>query len=268
MQGCESRAVDSFDRLDVLESRALLLQNTEPVISLDILLSATIETAKISIPAVWESTKGPLSTEYCDQKLQSWSQRLLDQAHATISVTGEEHLSRVGPTCVVMSNHQSLYDIPTWFASIPLSLRMAAKAELFRTPIWGPAMEAAGFIKIDRSNPEAARAALADAGQNMKKNGLSLCIAPEGTRSPDGRVGRFKRGGFEFAKTTGMPILPVAVEGTRHILGKGQRHVRRDQQVSVQILEPLLSPDFSDMDALRKSVRDQIAMAVDSARQF
>lgn len=230
--------------------------------SLGVFSHAVVETAKISVPAVWRSQRGTLTDAFCDEKLRSWSRRLLDRVELDLRVTGLERLLPDATSYVVMSNHQSLYDIPTLFVALPLSLRMAAKAELFSVPIWGRAMTVAGFVKIDRKDPERARAALAAAGATMQARGLSLAISPEGTRSPDGFVRRFKRGGFEFAQATGLPILPVAIDGTRHILPKGADRVRLGQVVHVTVLEPIVAPNFEDFEGLRESVRAQIAGAL------
>ena len=230
--------------------------------SLGVFSHAIVETAKISVPAVWRSRRGTLSDDFCDEKLRSWSRRLLDRVELDLRVTGLDHLLPGVRSYVVMSNHQSLYDIPTLFVALPLSLRMAAKAELFSVPVWGRAMTVAGFVKIDRKDPERARAALAEAGATMQERGLSLSISPEGTRSSDGVVRRFKRGGFEFARATGLPILPVAIDGTRHILPKGADRVQLGQVVKVSVLEPLVSPNFEDLEALRESVRSRIAGAL------
>jgi len=231
-------------------------------LSLGTISHALIETAKISLPAVWRAQRGTLTDASCDDMLRSWSGRLLDHAEVKLEVSGLSLLLPGAASYVVMSNHQSLYDIPALFVALPLSLRMAAKAELFSVPVWGRAMTAAGFVKIDRKDPERARAALAEAGISMQQRGLSLAISPEGTRSPDGVVRRFKRGGFEFAKATGFPILPVAIDGTRHILAKGKGRVQRGQVVRVSVLAPLAPPDFTDFERLRESVRSRIAAAL------
>lgn len=227
--------------------------------SLGVFSHAVLETAKISVPAVWRATNGTITDAFCDEKLRGWSQRLLDRVEVELEVSGLDRLIPGVSSYVVMSNHQSLYDIPALFVALPLSLRMAAKAELFSVPIWGRAMAAAGFVKIDRKDPARARAALAEAGVTMQERGLSLAISPEGTRSPDGTVRRFKRGGFEFAQATGWPILPVAIEGTRHILPKGADQVQLGQRVRVSVLEPLVRPNFDDLERLREEVRAQIA---------
>lgn len=230
--------------------------------SLGVISHAVVETAKISVPAVWRGATGTITDAFCDDKLRSWSRRLLDRVELRLEVCGLEFLLPGQQSYVVMSNHQSLYDIPTLFVALPLSLRMAAKAELFSVPVWGRAMTAAGFVKIDRKDPALARAALTAAGASMKARGLSLAISPEGTRSPDGSVRRFKRGGFEFARENGLPILPVTIDGTRHILPKGADRVQLGQLVRVTVHEPIEKPDFGHFEELRESVRARIAGAL------
>jgi len=188
------------------------------------LLRATGATLRISVPTLFDALMGKLTPEVCDARLDWWSKRLLDQAEVSLQTRGVEH-ARGGRAFVVMSNHQSLYDIPSLYQTLPLRLRMVAKAELFRIPIWAQAMRVAGFVELDRSARQRAiesleRAKLALAG------GTSIWIAPEGTRSRDGSLGPFKLGGFHLAVGASAPILPVTIAGTRAILpAKGARVV-------------------------------------------
>jgi 1-acyl-sn-glycerol-3-phosphate acyltransferase len=119
---------------------------------------------------------------------------------------------------IVMSNHQSLYDIPVLFQAIPGKIRMVAKAELFRFPVWGRAMLAAGFIRIDRSDREQAIESLRTVGGSLLASGTKVWIAPEGTRSKTGEVGEFKSGGFRMALEMKTRILPVVIDGTHDVL--------------------------------------------------
>jgi 1-acyl-sn-glycerol-3-phosphate acyltransferase len=112
---------------------------------------------------------------------------------------------------------------------------MVAKAELFAVPIWGRAMREAGFVSVDRSGDRAqARAAMEEAGRAIS-GGVSVWIAPEGTRSRDGRIGKLKRGGFRLALETGTPIVPVFIEGAGKILPPGSRLITRGGRVRVEL---------------------------------
>lgn len=233
--------------------------------SAQILAHAAAETLKISVPAVLRSRRGPLSREYCDEKLRRWAQSLLAEAHVNVQVRGLEHLEKVPGPFLVVSNHQSLYDIPLLIASLPLSLRMAAKKELFKTPIWGPAMKAAGFVLIDRKNRERAYEALMEAGAALRKDGVSLHIAPEGTRSKDGSLGPFKRGAFELAKVTGLPLLPVTISGALEVHRAGETVVHRGKQVTITVHSPLVASEDKSSETLRDECRTLILAGLSQA---
>lgn len=233
-----------------------------PSISVDILAHAVRETLAISLPAVWRGVRGTLTPQFCDTKLSSWSARLLDRAQIELSVSGHEQLRATPPPYIVVSNHQSLYDIPVLFQALPFSLRMAAKKELFNVPIWGQAMKASGFVKIDRSDGKRAREVLHAAGARLRAEQSSLLIAPEGTRSIDGKLLSFRSGAFKVAKITGLPLLPVAISGTIKVHRSGELTVHQGQHVHVQILPALLPEQFSSIDDLRAAARSAIETAL------
>ena len=198
---------------------------------------AIIETAIISVPTVVDSALGRVSSEVCDKRLDSWSRRLLEQAEVSVSAVGLEN-APVGETFVVMSNHQSLYDIPVIFQVLKRRVRMVAKTELFKVPVWAGAMRAAGFVEVDRQNRARAIASLRRAKQALQ-SGTSIWIAPEGTRSESGRLGPFKQGGFHLALETGARILPVAIDGTRNVLLARGGTVHNGCSVKVTICPPI-----------------------------
>jgi 1-acyl-sn-glycerol-3-phosphate acyltransferase len=221
---------------------------------------AILETAWISVPTVFEGLTGRLTPEICDARLDAWSRRLLRQAEIRISVRGLEHAAP-DESFVIMSNHQSLYDIPTIFQALkPRRVRMVAKTELFRIPVWAAAMRAAGFVEIDRQHREraieslrAARAALAA--------GTNIWIAPEGTRSDSGKLGPFKKGGFHLALDAGVRILPVSISGTRDVLVARGFTVRPGAEVQVTVHPPVSPADYGEerRAALIADVRAAIA---------
>src|SRR5262245_63722199 len=148
------------------------------------------DTARISVPTVIESAFGPIDPIVAEERLSWWSKHVLDNAKVHLTVEGREHAGDGSEPLIVMSNHQSLFDIPVLFQAIPGKLRMVAKAELFRVPVWGRAMLAAGFIRIDRADHQQAVASLR-AGSSMLAQGTRIWIAPEGTRSVTGELGPF-----------------------------------------------------------------------------
>lgn len=226
------------------------------------LLHAVGVTLRVSIPTLWDAARGQLSEVICDTRLDWWSKQLLAKAEVSLNASGVEQ-APPGAAFVVMSNHQSLYDIPVLYQTLPLRLRMVAKAELFRIPIWAQAMRAAGFIELDRSAHDRAVASLERAKSAIER-GTSIWIAPEGTRSHDGSLGAFKLGGFHLAAGAGARILPVTVSGTRVILPAKGARVSSGAEVRVTVHAPIDPADYGGEAAepLVQAVRSAIASAL------
>lgn len=206
-------------------------------------LRAVAVTAKICVPTVVESFQDTVSLEECDERLKWWSRELLRTAGVELHVRGLENVPE-GEALVVMSNHRSYYDIPTVFCAVPGNrLRMVAKKELFRVPIFGRAMLASGFVKIDRDKRERAIESLR-ASERLLSQGTRVWIAPEGTRSRTGELGPFKAGGFHMAVEAGVKILPLALEGTENVMGAESLTITKGAKVKVQILPPIDAPKY------------------------
>ncbi|HXG55337.1 MAG TPA: lysophospholipid acyltransferase family protein [Vicinamibacterales bacterium] len=149
---------------------------------------------------------------------RAWAWLILKTTGVRVSVTGLEHLDP-GRSYVFAANHQSIYDIPIVFASIPAELRIVAKASLGRIPFMGWHLHRAGHLLVNRRNPGP------DIVQKMARlvrEGSSLIVFPEGTRSMDGLVGRFKKGSFAVAVDAKLPVVPVSIAGSRHVMLKGR----------------------------------------------
>jgi 1-acyl-sn-glycerol-3-phosphate acyltransferase len=198
--------------------------------SLALSLRNIYETLAISFPTVVDALRRRVTKDVCDERLGRWCRAVVANARIDMEVAGRENL-RPGETYLVMSNHQSLYDIPVLFRAVGPNVRMITKRELFHVPIFGGALAAAGFIAIDRSNRNAAIRSLARA-RDLLAGGTHVWIAPEGTRSRTGELLPFKKGAFYLAMEASLPILPVTLQGTRDALpAKGLRstagaHVR------------------------------------------
>ena len=235
--------------------------------SFDIMATLAFETLRISVPTILDAASGNVSTEVCTKRLDSWSQRLLKGAEIRLAVRGREWIVP-GEGYIVMSNHQSHYDIPVLFQALQIPMRMVAKKELFQIPFMAGAMRAAGFVELDRQNHRNAFETLITAPRRLTRS-VSVWIAPEGTRSRTGRLGSFKRGGFRMAIHAGMPILPVTIEGTRHILPAGQLRVNRGHIARVTIGAPVSTAHYSlkTMDALIATVRRAISHSLSEATQ-
>jgi len=181
--------------------------------SLALSLRNIYETLAISLPTVIEALQRRVTKDVCDQRLARWGRAVIRNARIDLSVTGRENM-RPGETYLVMSNHQSLYDIPVLFQVIGPNVRMIAKRELFHVPIFGGALDASGFVAIDRQDRNEAIRGL-DRARGVLAGGTHVWIAPEGTRSRTGELLPFKKGAFYLAFEAGLPILPVTLSGTR-----------------------------------------------------
>lgn len=208
------------------------------------LATAVYETAVISAPTLVEGLIGRLTPEQCDARLDTWSRKLLELAGVRLETQGLEHAPH-GETFVVMSNHQSVYDIPVMFQALRRRVRMVAKHELFKIPGWGPAMRLAGFVEVDRGDRAQAIRSLESAREALAR-GTNIWIAPEGTRGPGGAdLLPFKKGGFHMAAAAGARILPVSIVGTSQVLSAHGRHVTTGLPVQVRVHEPIATSDYS-----------------------
>ncbi len=162
---------------------------------------------------------------------------------------------------VVMTNHQSLLDVPTVIGTWPGRIRMVSKLELGKVPIWGQAMRAAGVVFVDRGNREQSVAALEKAKQQLKE-GTSIWIAPEGTRSRDGSLLPLKKGGFHLAQQLGAPIAPAWLTGTKQIIDPESFGVTMHGHVTIRYGKPI-ETDGKTVPALMEEVR----LALESLRE-
>jgi len=228
---------------------------------------AAVVSLSICVPTVLQAALGRLTPEICDERLDAWSRKILARARVRLEVFGRENMPP-GETFVIMSNHQSFYDIPVLFQALKLRVRMVAKKELYVIPLWSHAMRAAGFVEIDRSDRQQAIQSL-KAAEAALAAGTNIWIAPEGTRSPTGRLARFKKGGFQMALAAGARILPVSIDGSRDaLLARGYR-VRNDAHVRVTISPPIDSKAYGSArrEELMQAVRQAIAQHVPQERE-
>jgi len=228
--------------------------------SLGILALAAVETLRISLPTIVDAARGTVSVDVCSERLDCWSRRLLNEAGIHLDVKGHEHVTD-SKGYIVMSNHQSSYDIPVLFQALRIPFRMVAKKELFRIPFMGSAMRAAGFIELDRHNGRSAMKTLVTLPERLHES-MSIWIAPEGTRSKTGHLGPFKTGGFRMAILSGMQILPVTIDGTRQTLPAGGLTVYRGNTARVTISAPIdpASYGLERINHLIADVRDAIEL--------
>jgi 1-acyl-sn-glycerol-3-phosphate acyltransferase len=193
--------------------------------------------ARITAPTLVDVARGSVARGAIDARAGWFGRRVVELLDIQLTATGAEH---VPPRAVVyMSNHQSHLDIPVLYATLPSpTIRMLAKTELFRIPLWGRVLRAGEFVEVDRGNHTRAVRSIEHAAR-LVQDGVSIWVAPEGTRSVDGRIGKLKKGGFHLALGTGAPIVPVAIRGTIRILPRGARAMQPGQPVSVEIGPPI-----------------------------
>jgi len=166
-----------------------------------------------------------------------------------------------GRSYILMSNHQSYYDIPLLYMTIPdkANLRMIAKKELYRIPLWGRGLKTAEFISIDRSDHEKSMESMEAAKEKMK-SGIMIYVAPEGTRSRDGKLGEFKKGGFLLAIQTESIIIPIGLRGTERAMPPDTWDFSLGQKLEAHVGTPIDTVNFSieERDTLMQEVRTQI----------
>jgi 1-acyl-sn-glycerol-3-phosphate acyltransferase len=183
-----------------------------------------------------------------------WGRSILVASRIKVCVKGLSSIDLAGPY-IYMPNHQSNFDIPVLLGHLTVQFRWLAKMELFKIPIFGRAMRKAGYISIDRYDRESAFKSL-DVAAKKIKNGVSVLIFPEGTRSRDGKIRPFKKGGFVLAIDSGVPIVPVVIKGTHAIMTKGKFRVNPGH-VSMVIHKPIDTSAYTreTKEALMESVR-------------
>jgi len=191
---------------------------------------------------------------------RTWSWLILATTGVSVEVTGLDHLPR-DRTFIFVSNHQSIYDIPVIFATLPYQLRIIAKESLGSFPFLGWHLRRNGHLLVDRRNPD--RAGILRRWRALVGEGLSLVIFPEGTRSADGRVGRFKAGSFRLDVEAKLPVLPLSIDGTRHVMRKG-RLMTSPGHARLVVHEPIDTAGLAVSDArqLAERVRDVVARDV------
>jgi 1-acyl-sn-glycerol-3-phosphate acyltransferase len=188
-----------------------------------------------------------------------WAQLILGTTGVRVHVSGTGRL-RTGASYVFASNHQSIYDIPIVFATIRRDLRIVAKASLGHFPFLGWHLRLAGHVLVDRDRPGAG---VVKRMRRLVADGASVIIFPEGTRSIDGNVGRFKGGIFLMAIETRLPIVPVTIEGSRHVMRKGRLTVCPGE-VTLTVHDPIPTDGLTreDARALAERVRSVVTGAV------
>jgi len=220
--------------------------------------------ARVTAPTLLEALRGDLRRGAIDDRTHWFAQRVIELLDIKLTVTGAARVPP-GRAYIYMSNHQSHLDIPMLYAALPSpTIRMLAKKELFDIPLWGRSLRAAEFIEVDRGNHARAVASIAHATR-LVQDGVSIYLAPEGTRSRDGNIGALKKGGFHLALATGAPIVPVGIRGTIDILPRDGLAMRLGRPVEVVIGAPI-PVEGRDIEDLSAEVKEFLVNHVQRAK--
>lgn len=156
---------------------------------------------------------------------------------------GEEYLTSARP-CVFVFNHQSKLDLPVMIRLVHRDATGVAKKEIKRVPVLGQILDAAGLVFIDRANAGKAIEQMAPAVEKLREEGMSLVVAPEGTRSPTPRIASFKKGPFHIASQAGVPVVPVVLRNTGELMWRGSQLIKPGT-VEVKVLPPVDTSDWT-----------------------
>lgn len=198
--------------------------------------------------------------------VRNWVTWVMLTCGIRVEAEGVDIVERTQP-CVIMCNHQSVFDIAALVRTLPVPWKFVAKRELLWIPFFGWALAMADQVIVDRRNREKAVASLSRAAERVR-GGVNVIIFPEGTRTQCSELGDFKSGGFHLAIQAGVPIVPVAVSGSRSITPKRSLRVESGR-MRVRYGDPIPTRDltFDDRHALKQRVRDAIMDGFDPELQ-
>lgn len=247
--GVSMRAEKSLAREPKLEDaprtegprRPTFLNFIHSLIAIPLICLYTVVMATLSLLLSLYDPKGRRQ-HWC---AQTWCRMIAVTAGVRVRVHGAHNI-RPGESYVFLSTHQSLMDIPAMLGYLPAQLRIAAKKSLFRVPFMGWHLSRAGHIPIDRSSTENAVASMQRAASYLH-DGICAFVFPEGTRSRDGYLHRFKKGGFKLAIQAKVPIIPITIIGSRQVLPPDE-FIFRARPIDMYADEPIATEGLSDKD--------------------
>lgn len=194
---------------------------------------------------------------------RAWARCLLGGSGVKVKVQGLEKIAP-GGSYVFVSNHLSYMDTPVVLANIPVQFRFLAKSGLFQIPLLGTHLARAGHIPVPRDDARAAVKTMTTAAQAIRERGISLLIFPEGGRSQTGELAAFKEGAAYIAIRAGVPLVPIALQGTREVLPFGSGQVRSGS-VSMRIGDPIPTDQVQlrDRGRITAELRERIVSMLD-----
>jgi 1-acyl-sn-glycerol-3-phosphate acyltransferase len=199
---------------------------------------------------------------WVDRIARGWAHACLWPSGVQLTVKGKD---RADPTrsYVVVSNHQSTFDIMAHFVAIPVPIRFLAKKELFSTPVLGWALKAMDMVPVDRGVRNSFRS-VEQGARRVAELGKSIIVYPEGTRTVDGGLLPFKKGAFAIAIRTELPVLPTTIYGADRAW-KARHKVIDGGPITVMVGEPIPTEGLTDddVDDLRDRVKQVIQDTLD-----
>ena len=229
------------------------------IIAMPLFLIATILTALIT--SVGCMLGGEKIFSYYPGMI--WSRLTCILTLCPVKVTGRQHLSK-GQSYVFVSNHQSAYDIFLIYGYLGAPIKWMMKKELERIPFVGYACKKAGFIIVDYSSAKTAQKSILEAEKKIKCSGSSLIVFPEGGRTRDGHLQRFKRGAYQIASELQLPIVPITLNGTYKVMRMNSFNIlpHRMEMSIHEAIAPSADTNKEHLQALANVTRDTIYLSL------
>lgn len=227
-----------------------------------VILLTVLSVVDIFSRAIVKRWLGTINRAWVNKTSHAWARRVIKLIRLQCTVVNPLGVQpKKGQPTIIMCNHTSHFDIPLSFIPFPdQAIRMLSKKELSRIPIMGKGMEAAEFPFIDRKNKWQAIKDLEQVKQ-LLNSGVVMWIAPEGTRSIDGRLAPFKKGGFITAIDAKATIIPIGIRGAHQILPARTVELNLNQKAEIHVGEPI------DASAYTLETKDSLIARVYTAIQ-
>jgi 1-acyl-sn-glycerol-3-phosphate acyltransferase len=230
--------------------------------SVGVWLGVGLSTVLFGVPAIFASFVPPRGDWFL-LFARGWARTILKFSGVRVTVRHAERLSRQGPF-IVVANHESYADVLVLLATLPMQVRFLAKRGVFRVPVLGWSIRAAGFVPVDRGDRSRGYATVETSLKRLGK-GRSLVVFPEETRTRTGELSQFKKGAALLALKTGFPILPLGIAGTRRVLPRGT-WTASPGSVVVCVGEPIAAePAAGTRRELTARIRDSVGELRDEA---
>ncbi len=221
------------------------------LIGFPLVILMTIFTALFTIICFpWKNGKAPRAVQVF------WSRSVLWFLLVPIKVTGRENVD-AKQSYVFVANHQSFLDAFAVYGWLPNNFKWLMKKEIRKVPFVGTACAVAGHIFVDRSNPRAALQSMEYIKAQLV-DGISTVIFPEGTRTKNGEMGRFKQGAFKIAMDLQLPVVPISIKGFFKAMPPKQLFVNPGAHVAIHIGEPIDISQFNDINEAMVAVREKV----------